>query len=420
MSTTTEHTKPFLKTELPNDWEVKSLGNLGVFSKGKGILKDQVLKKGFPCVRYGEIYTTYDFVIDRFKSFINQEVANQSKEIKKGDILFAGSGETIEEIGKAVGYINDEKAFAGGDIIILSPNKEIDTTCLSYALETDFVKRQKRVLGQGNSVVHIYASDLSKVKIPLPPLPEQKAIAEILSAWDAFIQKTQALIDAKEKRKKSLMQQLLTGKLRLRSASGERFSGEWKSRKLGDIGKIRMCKRIFNHETSEKGDIPFYKIGTFGKKPDAFISKEIFETYRSKFQFPRKGDILISAAGTIGRTVVYDGKPSYFQDSNIVWIENNETLVKNKYLFYVLQIVMYNTQGGTIQRLYNSIISTTKFVCPPLDEQTAIAEVLQTADKEIELLKAKRDKLKEQKKGLMQVLLTGKVRVSQFKSEVKL
>lgn len=94
--------------------------------------------------------------------------------------------------------------------------------------------------------------------------------------------------------------------------------------KLGDIGKISMCKRILKEQTSKKGDIPFYKISTFGGEADCFISKEIFEEYKEKYSYPRKGDILISAAGTIGRTVIYNGEDAFFQDSNIVWLDNDD------------------------------------------------------------------------------------------------
>lgn len=102
---------------------------------------------------------------------------------------------------------------------------------------------------------------------------------------------------------------------------------DWNVKTLGEVGEVRMCKRVFNHETKEQGEIPFFKIGTFGKEPDAYITKKLYENYRQRFSFPKKGDILISAAGTIGRTLIYDGRPSYYQDSNIVWIENNEELI---------------------------------------------------------------------------------------------
>jgi type I restriction enzyme S subunit len=115
-----------------------------------------------------------------------------------------------------------------------------------------------------------------------------------------------------------------------------------------------MCKRILKSQTSSEGDIPFYKIGTFGKEPDAYISKKLFEEYKSKYSYPKIGEILISASGTIGRTVMFDGEDSYFQDSNIIWIENDESVVLNKFLFYFYQIANWGISvGGTIQRLYN-------------------------------------------------------------------
>ncbi len=147
-------------------------------------------------------------------------------------------------------------------------------------------------------------------------------------------------------------------------------------KKLGTIGKVCMCKRVMKHETNIVGEIPFYKIGTFGKEADAYVSKELFEDYKKSFSFPKVGDILISASGTIGRTVVYDGKPAYFQDSNIVWIDNNENKVKNKFLFYYYKIVEWKTDGGTISRLYNDNLAKTTIPIPPLPIQQEIVNIL--------------------------------------------
>lgn len=132
------------------------------------------------------------------------------------------------------------------------------------------------------------------------------------------------------------------------------FSGEWQKGKLSDVGKIQMCKRVMKHETLGKGDIPFFKIGTFGKNPDAFITKELYESYKEKYPYPKQGDILISASGTIGRTVVYDDKPAYFQDSNIVWIDNDERLVYNSFLFFLYKNTNWITAKATIARIYSS------------------------------------------------------------------
>jgi type I restriction enzyme S subunit len=183
---------------------------------------------------------------------------------------------------------------------------------------------------------------------------------------------------------------------------------DWSLNSLGELGEVKMCRRIFNHETKPTGDIPFFKIGTFGKQPDAFITEDLYLDYKKRFSFPIKGEILISAAGTIGRTVVYDGGASYFQDSNIIWINNNQSLVSNSYLLHILKVVKYTTEGGTIQRLYNSILKNTQFVCPPLIEQTVIANALSDADAYINSLEKLIEKKHQIKQGVMQELLKPK------------
>ncbi|WP_223452790.1 restriction endonuclease subunit S [Faecalibacterium prausnitzii] len=150
---------------------------------------------------------------------------------------------------------------------------------------------------------------------------------------------------------------------------------------LGDIGSICMCKRILKSQTNTVGGVPFYKIGTFGKEADAYISQETFNEYRSKYNFPKKGDVLISAAGTIGRTVVYDGKPAYFQDSNIVWIDNDESIVLNSYLRYCYELKPWKaSEGGTIPRLYNDNIAKAVIAVPSIEEQKRVVSILDRFD----------------------------------------
>ena len=190
---------------------------------------------------------------------------------------------------------------------------------------------------------------------------------------------------------------------------------EWEVVKLGDIGKVSMCKRIMKNETTPEGVIPFYKIGTFGKKADAFITEELYEEYKSKYSFPKQGDILISASGTIGRLVVYDGIPAYFQDSNIVWIDNQEGKVLNNFLFYVYKTVKWHTDGNTIARLYNDNLRRIIIPLPPLKEQEKIADILSTADEKIDAIEGQIQKAETLKKGLLQKLLSEGIGHSEFK-----
>ena len=117
----------------------------------------------------------------------------------------------------------------------------------------------------------------------------------------------------------------LVPKLRFKQDDGKNYPN-WEKKKLGDVGKVKMCKRVFSNQTTLEGSIPFYKIGTFGKEADAFIGRDLYNDLKLKFSYPKVGEILISASGTLGRTVVFDGTPSYYQDSNLVWLENNEEL----------------------------------------------------------------------------------------------
>ena len=198
-----------------NNWQIKKLSELGCFTKGSGITKKDIKDNGLSCIRYAELYTLYNIIIKKCFSYIDRETSKKSKKIKYNDILFAGSGETKEEIAKcAVCLIKNEDVYVGGDTIIFSPKSEINSIFLSYYLNTIGRKQLDR-LGQGHSIVHIYPNKLANVYIPVPPLAEQEKIVSILSKQDEVIEKLEDLIELKVKQKKGLMQKLLSGKVRL-------------------------------------------------------------------------------------------------------------------------------------------------------------------------------------------------------------
>ena len=205
------------KTRLPGfrgKWETRRIEELGSFSKGRGIKREDVSDTGLPCIRYGELYTRYkDYILDPV-SRISPAIALEALPIKKGDLLFAGSGETAEEIGICAAYIGKEPAYAGGDIITLTPSGQ-NSIYLGYLMNHPTVATQKARMGQGDAVVHISANNLAQVRIDLPPLTEQTAIATVLSDMDAEIAVLEKRRDKARAIKQGMMQQLLTGRIRL-------------------------------------------------------------------------------------------------------------------------------------------------------------------------------------------------------------
>ena len=140
-----------------------------------------------------------------------------------------------------------------------------------------------------------------------------------------------------------------------------------------------MCKRIYKEQTSNYGDVPFFKIGTFGSEPDAFITDELYEQYRSLYPYPKPGTLLISAAGSIGRIVEYKGERAYYQDSNIVWLEHNDEL-DDSCLKQSLTNVTWTLEGSTIKRLYNKDIMGKQIAVPSVPEQRAIGALFSRLD----------------------------------------
>ena len=179
------------------------------------------------------------------------------------------------------------------------------------------------------------------------------------------------------------------------------FEDDWEQRKLGDFGYVAMCKRIFKDQTAESGDIPFYKIGTFGGEPDAYISRDLFKEYKHLYSYPEKGDILISASGSIGRTVEYTGEDAYYQDSNIVWLKHDKTIV-NSFLKHLYEVIRWSgIEGSTIKRLYNDNILKTEVMIPAAPEQEEIGKCFNNLDNLITLHQRKLEKLKIVKKSML-------------------
>ena len=277
-------------------------------------------------------------------------------------------------------------------LITLIPrdDKQLNAKYLYYSLEG----RHYKVPTSG--IPQLTVPVMKKEKVAIPSLDVQNRIVNVLDNFEKICSDLNiglpAEIEARQKQYEYYRDKLLTfaenGNTILSRAEQSRalikllqYVFGYVRISLGDIGSICMCKRILKSQTNTVSGVPFYKIGTFGKEADAYISQEIFNEYRSKYSFPKKGDVLISAAGTIGRTVVYDGKPAYFQDSNIVWIDNDESIVLNSYLRYCYELKPWKaSEGGTIPRLYNDNIAKAVIAIPSIEKQKRIVSILDRFD----------------------------------------
>ena len=166
---------------VPAHWEVRRLGSVGRFFKGGGGTKEDEREAGVPCVRYGDLYTQHQFFITATRACVTAELADTVyTPIRYGDVLFAGSGETLDEIGKSAVNLIPGPACCGGDVIILRPDIDADARFLGYAMDCATTARQKARIGRGFTVVHIYSSELKYVTVAFPSLPEQAAIVRFL------------------------------------------------------------------------------------------------------------------------------------------------------------------------------------------------------------------------------------------------
>jgi type I restriction enzyme S subunit len=393
---------------IPEDWTVKKFDEFGKFFKGKGIKKDEVKFEGNPCVRYGELYTKYDNVIKETFSFISNEIAEQSIKLKRGDLLFAGSGETKEGIGKSAVILRDD-TYAGGDIVVFRA-KNIDPIFLGFMSNSIPVSKQKAINGQGDTVVHIYAGGISKIQIPLPPtLEEQQAIATALSDVDDLIANLDKLISKKKAIKQGAMQQLLTPP----NKGGKRlhgFSGEWEEKTLGEVCDITSGESPSKFNFTD-GDVPFFKVEQLNNGNKFADITPYYITHSNTVKansivFPKRG-------ASIFQNKIRLFKRDSFLDTNLMALTIFDKF-NYSYLFYYITFNKLDNIADTtsIPQINNKHINPYIIYIPPIiEEQKAIAQILSDMDEEIEQLESKKAKHQQVKQGMMQELLTGKTRL---------
>lgn len=407
---------------VPDAWDERSFDSLFTFNGGLSISRDKLTYEGINYLHYGDIHTReknyMDIAVEEntmpkipFDSSILGCVA-----LEDGDIVFADASEDYEGIGKSVVVYNQEQrpAIAGlHTIVAKGKTNDLFRDYKRFCMQTKYIRKQFVFYATGVSVFGVTKNSIGKIIAVLPLLPEQEKIAEILSTWDKAIELKEQLIVEKKQQKKWLMQNLLTGKKRL---SG--FGGKWQVVRLGEIA---TC---YSGGTPDRGNLGYYEKGIIPWiKSGELNSKQIYETEEhiseaglnksaAKIIYP--GDILLALYGATAGVVAVSQIKAAINQAILAIRPNNQCL--NTYLFYCLDYMMINviekyTQGGQ-PNLNSNIVKKLIVNLPSLPEQTAIAEILSTADREIDLHEKQFDELKKQKKALMQLLLTGIVRVN--------
>ena len=231
------------------------------------------------------------------------------------------------------------------------------------------IQSHLHALKRGSGVPHVYARDVVKLRIPTPPLEVQREVVSILDKFTQLEAELEAELEARQKLYESVRGAIFRSHMDMAPAL-----------RLGDSTSVEMCKRIYKSQTSVSGDVPFFKIGTFGRDPDAFITREMFEDYKSKYPYPVAGEILISCSGTLGKVIEFDGRDAYFQDSNLVWLSNDERVFLNRYILHWMKAKTWSISGGTISRLYAKDIINLVLPCPPIDRQRETVSILDKLD----------------------------------------
>ena len=419
-------------TDLPHREGRVFLSDLGKFIKGRGITRADLVQSGIPCLRYGDLYTTYGDVTDKLTSYVSDDTARRATPLHHGDIIFAASGETAGEIGKAVAWLGNDTAVAGGDTIILRGHEQ-DPTFLAHALNADDAVRQKSRLGKGHSVVHIHEAELAKVSVFLPPISEQCKIGEILQTWNDAIERLQMIIEREKEAQLEFTRTLVFGARRLSQfTKTHRFKAyrwfelpdDWDCLPIGELAAEVTDRNDGQFKNAEV--LSCSKYSGFVRSLEYF-NKQIFSANLAGYKIIHRGDFGFPSnhveEGSVGLQNLVDigiVSPIYtvfrFATDKINEIFAFNVLKTSLYrhIFEISTSASVNRRGSLRWKEFSKI----PFPVPPRDEQEAISDVLTTSSRNVTVLEKQKGRYIHQKIGLMQKLLTGIWRVNEIGSNV--
>lgn len=389
-----------IEQKIPEGWSVKKLGECFQFLKTTSHSRGETQRSGdVHYIHYGDIHTKYNLHVSPsdIGLFISESQAEKGSLLQNGDLILLDASEDYEGTTKCIELSNicNEKIIAGLHTLALrDKNKNFSDGFRAYITSMPWVKSNFWKQVTGIKVYGISKENLSKLKLLLPPLPEQEKIAGILSCWDDGIEKLSTLIEKKKIQKKALMQQLLTGKHRLKG-----FSSPWHEVKLGELCNITTGKLDANAMV-ENGKYVFFT-----------CARETFLI--DTFAFDEEALLISGNGANVGYIHYYNGKFNAYQRTYVLtkFIQNIFFIKYYLDKFLSMRIEKEKKAGNTPYIVLDTLTKMGLYIPSDIAEQKAIAEILSKADEEIELLNKKLEAFKQEKKALMQQLLTGKIRV---------
>ncbi len=388
----------------PEDWETdKTLADVGKFGKGKGLPGDKLIESGVPCIGYGDIYMKYTYFFNNALSFTDEKTASESTPIEKGTLLFTGTGETPDEIGKCVCYNGNETIYAGGDIITFVP-KSVNPMFLAYQQYQHFSLRKKYAYGQGNSVVHIHKEELEKLPVAYPiSNTEQEKIVDILEKWYRAIELQEELINELEIKKKAAVQRLIVPK------------AHWNKTPLKQVLRERKKYAL---KDSEFIHVSLTKAGVVDKT-EQYNRDFLVSSDEKKYKITHYNDICYNPANLkFGVICINKYGDAIFSPIYVTYEISKKynpdfiaaILTSNNFINRVRRF----EEGTVYERM---AVKSDDFIkeailLPDLNEQNNIAEKIKIFNDAISLQQSKLDILKQQQKSMQQLLLTGIVRVN--------
>jgi len=390
---------------------IRTLGSLGTFLKGKGVTKGQLVAEGIPCLRYADIYTMYDDVARQLHSFISEHDAGNAFPLELGDIIFTASGETANEIGKAVAYLGRVPAVVGGDTVVLRGHGQ-DPSFLARALNADKAVRQKSRLGKGQSIVHIHASELATVEIWLPPLSEQHHIAKILNEWDDAIDKIDRLIRAKERHIRGMLSESV-GDAR---SIGRR--SEWEQTTIGDVMNLVSRRVTWDEQATYRLITVRRACGGLvirgDRKGQEILTKDMYTVHAGDFVISKRQ--VVHGAWAMAKPE-FDGTHVSKEYACLVakpdklWMPYFDWLSRTERLQHEAFICSYGVDIEKMVLNVDWLLKSPILLPRSIEMQKALAGALDCLQHEVYILRNQSLALRRQKRGLTQRLFTGEWRV---------